>query len=377
MVNIAWKTIKGYGPYAYLQHSVKQPDGTVVSKHIAYLGKIGNEGLVPSHHLTISNAAAKGFGGRRVLVPHVPDALKDELKPSASVAVLSIEDQVKAGVPVKELVLPGKKTGPAAQAPGQLGATKAASTPAKGSSPGKDAEELGATGNPGNAANSPKPGPAGGSTPSSTGKLGADSGVAAAAQDADEEPADSADLLNKLQLAAATKSMSKPKSKKLGKSASSKAKPPGKLGATGMSGASAQGSVANVEAELGATGMSGAPAQGSVTGVVEAELGATNAESTPAPEKPAEMVQRQPHEFKVKTVPKDAQGKPLVSKANIKKLEAAAATGDPGPCDYGRRRPDGKGKWPQPQATDAKALMQSDAGVIRRPTRAVGPAPSP
>ena len=125
MVNIAWKTIKGYGPYAYLQHSVKQPDGTVVSKHIAYLGKIGSQGLVPNHHVTVSSAAAEGFAGRRVLVPHVPDALKDELKPSASVAVLSIEDQVKAGVPVKDVVLPGKKTGYAAQANGQLGATKA------------------------------------------------------------------------------------------------------------------------------------------------------------------------------------------------------------------------------------------------------------
>ena len=131
MVNIAWKTIKGYGPYAYLQHSVKQPDGTVVSKHIAYLGKIGSQGLVPNHHVTVSNDAAGGFAGRRVLVPYVPDALKDELKPSASVAVLSIEDQVKAGVPAKEVVLPGKKTGYAAQANGQLGATKAESTPAR------------------------------------------------------------------------------------------------------------------------------------------------------------------------------------------------------------------------------------------------------
>ena len=293
MVNIAWKTIKGYGPYAYLQHSVKQPDGTVVSKHIAYLGKIGSQGLVPNHHVTVSNDAAKGFAGRRVLVPHVPDALKDELKPSASAAVLSIEDQVKAGVPVKELVLPGKKTGLAAQATG----------------------ELGATGNPGNAAASPEPGPKGVSTPSSTGELGAasgvqkDSGAGAAPQDADEEPAGSADLLAKLQQAAATKSMSKPKPKKPAKPAGSKGKP-------------------KAPGELGATGMSGAPAQGSGASVVEAELGATKPKSTPAPEKPAEMAQPQPPEFKVTTVPKDAQGEPLVSAANIKILEEQAGGGD-------------------------------------------------
>ena len=38
MVNIAWKSIKGYGPYAYLQHSVKGQDGAVTSKHLAYPG---------------------------------------------------------------------------------------------------------------------------------------------------------------------------------------------------------------------------------------------------------------------------------------------------------------------------------------------------
>ena len=316
MVNIAWKTIKGYGPYAYLQHSVKQPDGTVVSKHIAYLGKIGSQGLVPNHHITVSNDDAEGFAGRRVLVPYVPEALKDELKPSASVAVLSIEDQVKAGVPVKELVLPGKKTGLSAQATGELGATKDGPSPAKSSLPGKDAGELGATGGPGNAAASPEPGPKGGSTPSSTGKLGAASGGQKAGeagadppQDADEETDDSADLLAKLKEAAATKSMAKPKPKKTGKPASSKGKP-------------------KTPGELGATGTSGAPAQGSGASDVEAELGATVAASTPAPETPAEMAQPQPPEFKVTTVPKDAQGEPLVSAADIKILEEQAAGGD-------------------------------------------------
>ena len=183
--------------------------------------------------------------------------------------------------------------------------------------PGKDAEELGATGNPGNAAASPEPGPKGVSTPSSTGELGAasggqkDSGAGAAPQDADEEPAGSADLLAKLQQAAATKSMSKPKSKKPGKPA----KPAGSKGKPKTPG------------ELGATGTSAAPAQGSGASVVEAELGATKSESTPAPEKPAEMAQPQPHEFKVTTVPKDAQGKPLVSAANIKILEEQAGGG--------------------------------------------------
>ena len=41
MANVAWKTINGYGPYAYLQQSLWQGNGKVVSQHIAYLGKLG------------------------------------------------------------------------------------------------------------------------------------------------------------------------------------------------------------------------------------------------------------------------------------------------------------------------------------------------
>ena len=57
-------------------------------------------------------------------------------------------------------------------------------------------------------------------------------------------------------------------------------------------------------------------------------LGQMQGTSPPAAEKPAQPSQPQPPEFKVTEIPKDAKGKPVITKANIKKLEKAAATGD-------------------------------------------------
>ncbi len=95
MVKVAWKVINGFGPYAYLQKSVKKPDGTVVSEHVAYLGGFGKAGLVPSHHVT--------FKGERILIPSVGQETIDALGDSAIVKVDSIETQVSAGVPLKDI----------------------------------------------------------------------------------------------------------------------------------------------------------------------------------------------------------------------------------------------------------------------------------
>ena len=135
MVKVAWKTIKGYGPYAYLQHSIKDQDGTVTSKHLAYLGKLGAGGLFPGHHLTISAKQAQGFGGGRVRVPYVPSELQENLKPQGQVLTQSIHAQVESGTPLKQVdttLAFAQKSATAGKPP--------APTPAQG-----DKKELGAT----------------------------------------------------------------------------------------------------------------------------------------------------------------------------------------------------------------------------------------
>ncbi len=98
MVKIAWKTINGYGPYAYLQESVRT-DGKVISKHLLYLGAIGF-GAFPGHHIS--------YEGARILAPAVPGDVKSQLKPSAANKVSIVEDQLNAGVAPNNVVSPKK-----------------------------------------------------------------------------------------------------------------------------------------------------------------------------------------------------------------------------------------------------------------------------
>ena len=139
MVKVAWKTIKGYGPYAYLQHSVKDQDGTVTSKHLAYLGKLGAGGLFPGHHLTISAKQAQGFGGGRVRVPYVSSELQENLKPQGQVLTQSIHAQVESGTPLKQvdttLAFAQKSTAPGAKK--ELGATPSGAEPKAAKAPAK------------------------------------------------------------------------------------------------------------------------------------------------------------------------------------------------------------------------------------------------
>ena len=101
MVKIAWKVINGYGPYAYLQKSVKN-SGKVVSQHIAYLGTAG-KGPIPGKHYDVE--AVKGFSGGRVLAPVVTSATQTALKPGALSKVKWMEEQVAQGVPASKITI--------------------------------------------------------------------------------------------------------------------------------------------------------------------------------------------------------------------------------------------------------------------------------
>ena len=104
MAKVSWKTIKGYGPYAYLQESV-WVGGTSITKHIAYLGKFGGiasgtsgGGLFPGHHIS--------WAGQRIIVPKVGADLKGQLKTSAKTKVQVIEAQLAKGVLPKDITVP-------------------------------------------------------------------------------------------------------------------------------------------------------------------------------------------------------------------------------------------------------------------------------
>ena len=79
MVKIGWKVVNGYGPYGYLQRSVKV-GGKVKTEHIAYLGKAGEAGLIPGKGYTVGQAV-EGHAGVRVIVPEVPLGTVGSLKP--------------------------------------------------------------------------------------------------------------------------------------------------------------------------------------------------------------------------------------------------------------------------------------------------------
>ena len=166
MVKVAWKVINGHGPYAYLQKSVKHPDGTVTSDHIAYLGAMKPGGPLPGKFLTVSGNKFGAYDGQRLFVNPVPVGLKETLTDNALDKLTAIEEQIQAGVSSAAIVLkPGK---------GKLGATGGDSSDgpkAPGPKPMSEGKgKLGATS--GGSADGPKaPGPK--PTPKGQGKLGA------------------------------------------------------------------------------------------------------------------------------------------------------------------------------------------------------------
>ena len=150
MVKVAWKVINGHGPYAYLQKSVKHPDGTVTSDHIAYLGAMKPGGPLPGKFLTVSGNKFGDYDGQRLFVT-VPVGLKETLSDNALDKLAAIEEQIQAGVSSAAIVLK--------QGQGKLGATSGGSADgpkAPGPKPTpKGKGKLGATG--GGSADGPKP----------------------------------------------------------------------------------------------------------------------------------------------------------------------------------------------------------------------------
>ena len=61
-MKVAWKYIKGYGPYAYLQSSERDGD-SVTSKHVRYLGRAGGN-LLPGATINVD--------GHTITVPDYP-----------------------------------------------------------------------------------------------------------------------------------------------------------------------------------------------------------------------------------------------------------------------------------------------------------------
>ena len=106
MVKVAWKTINGYGPYAYLQKSVRS-GGKVTSKHIAYLGKagLGKDGIALVPGKNFNAPAAKGFPGGRLKIPLVGEETEGKLKPKQKAAVEFMEEQAMASVATKDIII--------------------------------------------------------------------------------------------------------------------------------------------------------------------------------------------------------------------------------------------------------------------------------
>jgi hypothetical protein len=94
-MKITWKTIKGNGPYAYLQRSTVNAQGVPVSKHVAYLGKIGNK-VVPMDKIS--------FAGETVVVPKIDgevfktlkSAHQDKLYPTWTLSSADVPTEVVA-----------------------------------------------------------------------------------------------------------------------------------------------------------------------------------------------------------------------------------------------------------------------------------------
>ena len=285
MVKVAWKTVNGYGPYAYLQESVKI-EGHVHSKHLAYLGKAGKGGLIPGKHFNVPSSG--GFAGGRVRVPFVGEETEETLKPGPLAAVTSMKAQVAAGLPAKQIV-PDKpvKTQPVAPNTPKTKAEPAAAPAQPKVAPNKPATAAAAKTKAGSAPAQPKVAPnksaAATAAKTKAGPALPQPEVAPNNPKAKAEPADPPEVApDKPATAAAAK-------------AKAKAGP-----------APAQPEVApdTEKAALAAT---------------LAAVMAKKAAAAPVPPKATP---------KISLLPKDNKGKALISAANVKKLEAAASGGD-------------------------------------------------
>ena len=337
MVKVAWKTIKGYGPYAYLQHSVKDQDGTVTSKHLAYLGKLGAGGLFPGHHLTVSAKQAQGFGGGRVRVPYVPSELQENLKPQGQVLTQSIHAQVESGTPLKQvdttLAFAQKSTAPGAKK--ELGATPPAAEPkaatGQPSAPAAEIKPAPPTGTQGKQPATKAPAKQGKAASSTKGKTGKPAAAAKAKTTGSGKPTGTKPAPAGSQQLGATPSGAEPKAAAGQPSAPAaeimQAPPTGAQGKQPAAKAPAKKTKAAGSAKV-KTGKPPAAAKAKTTGsgkptgtkpaAAKAPAGSQQLGATPPGLTP-----------QLGDISKDAKGHTLISAANVKKLQQAAAKGVP------------------------------------------------
>ena len=138
-MKIAWKTINGYGPYAYLQHSMRNAQGVPTSAHVQYLGA----DLEPGQFVEIGPVDKLGWPGGTLKVPDLPE-------PEA-------HGQGPAGTATAE-PLPATKAAPKPTASKKAAATKKAPSPKPLAAQGKT--HLGATASPKAPPAQPKTAPA-------------------------------------------------------------------------------------------------------------------------------------------------------------------------------------------------------------------------
>ena len=114
-MKVAWKVINGYGPYAYLQKSVKYPGGKVISEHVAYLGSMSK----PKIQALLEPGQSFKWGNQTIVVPKIPDPLFKQLgkKSQAKIKTEWIDDvTVKLSAPITSRASSSTPAAPA-QAP--------------------------------------------------------------------------------------------------------------------------------------------------------------------------------------------------------------------------------------------------------------------
>ena len=76
---VVWKTVNGYGPYAYVQESVSK-NGKSTTKHVAYLGKLGDD--ADGYRVRLSPGRSFSLTGSKVVIPEVPEEVMAEVNVS-------------------------------------------------------------------------------------------------------------------------------------------------------------------------------------------------------------------------------------------------------------------------------------------------------
>ena len=321
MVKVAWKTINGYGPYAYLQKSVKS-GGKVTSKHIAYLGAAGlsKEGVALVPGKNFNAPAAADFPGGRLKIPLVGDETEAKLKPKQKAAVQYMEKQAKAGLSTKAIIaglkaIPGKlKTGKAkkvapvgASPAGVKAVAKAVGKPSVGASPAGVKAVAEAAGKP-----------SVGATPVAAKLAGKKVAGPAFQPKVTLQPVNtkgelllSSENKDKLE-AAAAKGIDELEA--AAKAITDTLEQPTEKSAVSVVAGELRGQILKAQ-EIGTDAVQ--------KQVDEAFYKKVTINELPASKSTAETAATP----KLTDVPKDSKGKPLITEANIKKLEDAAASG--------------------------------------------------